>query len=351
MQGSRELVRALLRGERPQRVPLYDLLRNDAVIEHFAGRRATPEDGPEAVYKAYEPAIDATRPRIRAPQAEWTEALPDGRSRRYFRWTDWISPRKFATPDEYVAEKKRCLSAYDPAWNRAKQTALDEHLALHWKEQRCLGDVYLFLSGPCEWLTTLYHEVGLDQFVYYMADYPDLIDDLLEVTVNETVAWAEHLPCDLQLDAVFLADDIAFHSGPLFNPKWFERAYLPRMARIFRAFHQRGTKVLFHSDGNLYRILDGLVEAGIDALNPIEIQAGMDVGEIHRRYPQLLLVGGIDVSHLLVFGSPEEIRGTVKRTLQAAEGLIMIGSTTELLDAVPLENFLAMRDAVLGWQE
>ena len=92
-----------------------------------------------------------------------------------------------------------------------------------------------------------------------------------------------------------------------------------------------------------------MVEAGIDALNPLEIQAGMDVGDIHRRYPQLLLVGGIDVSQLLPFGSPLEIRNTVERTIEAAEGRIMIGSTTELHDAVPLENFLALREAVLNF--
>lgn len=348
MHGSRQLVRKFLRDEVPQRIPLYDLLRNDAVIAHFAGQSATPQNGQEVVYRAYEPAVDATRPRIRAPQAEGIEALPDGRFRQYFRWTDWISPLKFGTPEEYAAEKNRFLSAYDPAWNSAKQTALDERLARHSEEQRRLGDVFLFLTGPSEWLTNLYHEVGLDQFVYYLADYPELIDNLLEVNAAETIVWAEHLPRDLELDAVFLADDIAFRSGPLLNPKWFDRAYFPRVSRIFEAFHRRGTKVLFHSDGNLYRILDGLVEAGIDALNPIETQAGMDVGDIHRRYPQLLLVGGIDVSHLLVFGSPDEIRNTVQRTIDAAEGRIMIGSTTEVHDEVPLENFLALREAVLN---
>jgi hypothetical protein len=76
----------------------------------------------------------------------------------------------------------------------------------------------------------------------------------------------------------------------------------------------------------------------------------MDVGELHRRYPQLLLVGGIDVSQLLPFGSPEEIRNIVVRTIEAAEGRIMIGSTTELHDGVPLENFLAMREAALNYR-
>jgi hypothetical protein len=291
MHGSRQLVQTFLSGEIPQRIPLYDLLRNDAVIAHFACQSATPQNGQEVVYKAYESSVDATRPRIRTPQAEGIEALLDGRFRQYFRWTDWISPLKLGTPEEYATEKKRFLSAYDPSRNGAKQTALDERLARHSEEQRRFGDVFLFLTGPSDWLTNLYHEVGLEQFVYYLADYPELIDNLLEVNAAQTIAWVEHMPRDLELDAAFLADDIAFHSGPLFNPKWFERAYFPRVSRVFEAFHRRGTKVLFHSDGNLYRILE-LVEAGIDALNPIEIQAGMDVGDIHCRYPQLLLVGG-----------------------------------------------------------
>ena len=73
----------------------------------------------------------------------------------------------------------------------------------------------------------------------------------------------------------------------------------------------------------------------------------MDVAEIHRRHQHLFMAGGIDVSQLLPFGSPMEVKDAVKRALDAAEGRIMIGSTTELHNDVPLENFLAMRQAVL----
>lgn len=62
-----------------------------------------------------------------------------------------------------------------------------------------------------------------------------------------------------------------------------------------------------------------------------------------------ITAGGRDVSHLLVFGSPDEIRNTVQRTIDAAEGRIMIGSTTEVYDAVPIENFLALREAALNF--
>jgi len=92
------------------------------------------------------------------------------------------------------------------------------------------------------------------------------------------------------------------------------------------------------------------VEAGIDGLNPIEIVADMDVGEIHRRHPHLFMAGGIDVSQLLPYGSPEEIRTVTRKTIEAAEGRLMVGSSTELNNDVPLENFLAMYETVLNYR-
>jgi uroporphyrinogen decarboxylase len=105
--------------------------------------------------------------------------------------------------------------------------------------------------------------------------------------------------------------------------------------------------VLFHSDGNLNPILGDLVDAGIDGLNPIETLAGMDVPDIHRRYPHLFLCGGIDVSQLLPHGTPQHVREAVRRAIDGAGGRLMVGSSTELNNEVPLENYLALRETVL----
>ena len=70
---------------------------------------------------------------------------------------------------------------------------------------------------------------------------------------------------------------------------------------------------------------------------------------IHRRYPRLFMAGGIDVSHLLPYGTPQQVKDAVRQTIDAAGGRIMIGSSTELNDAVPLANFLALREAVLAY--
>lgn len=347
MKGSIDRVRAVINGQKPDRAPLYELLRNDAVIEHFAGEKLTLENAERVVFACYEPAIDATRPMVRLPRAESETTLPDGRKERVFRWTAWISHREYANSEAYEAAKRRELDAYDPSWTDEKEKQIDAFLASIAEHRRKLGEVFFFPGAPSVGLMGVYGEVGLEHFSYYLADCPGIIDALLENRTERAIAFVEHLPNDSGIEAAFVGDDIAFKSGPLLAPAWFKTHYFPRFARLCAAYHRRGIKVLFHSDGNLNPILEGLVEAGIDGLNPIEVLAGMDVGDIHRRYPHLFMAGGIDVSQLLPYGKPQEIKDTVHRAIDAAEGRLLVGSSTELHDDVPLENFLAMREAAM----
>ena len=348
MRDSFQLVRNFIDGKHTDRILLYDLLRNDAIVSYFGKDQLDPDNGRKVVFNSYEPAIDATRPLVRFPNEEKSVQLDDGRTQRFFRWTIWNSHFHFENEEAYKKEKERFVNDFE-FWNHVKQDSLNVQIAQHCQEQKDLGDVYHFPVGPCNWLTRIYDEVGLEDFSYYWAIFPELIDQILECHMQETIAWAEHLPENFEYNAVFLADDIAFQSGTLLPLEWFRDSYFQRLKRICFAFHERKIKVLFHSDGNLNPILEDLVSAGIDGLNPIEVMAGMNVAKIHKNYPSLFLAGGIDVSQLLPFGKPEEIKDKVKKTIDEAEGRIMIGSTTEIHNEVPLKNFLAMREAVLEY--
>ena len=348
MEGSRTRVRAMLRHERPDRIPLYELIRNDAVIEHFTGKRLTVENAEDLIYETFPKAVDATRPALRLPSHEREEILPDGRRRVYYRWTVWTEHVKYPSSEAYAAAKRALDGPME--WTEANQCGLEEHLARHREIERRLGpDFFLFWSGPSVGLMGVYGEVGLEAFSYCLADCPEVIDMLLERNTVRSVQWIEHLPDDHGIEAVFSGDDIAFKGGPLLSPKWFATHYMPRMKRVVDAYHRRGILVNFHSDGNLTPIMDGLVEAGIDVLNPIEVAAGMDIALLHRRYPRLIFAGGIDVSGLLPFGTPTEVRDATVRAIEDAEGQIMIGSSTELQYTVPLANFLAMRRAAIEY--
>lgn len=347
MLGSLERVRAVINGEVPDRPPLYELLRNDAVIEYFSGDKLNVENGARVVYQAYAPAVDATRPLVRTPNQERVIFLEDGRAQRYSRWTIWTEPRRYDSSEAYAACKLRLINSFNLCWNERQERVLKKTLSSIAEERRRLGEVFFFARGPAVELSDLYDEVGLESFSYYLVDCPEVIDQLLECNTVRAVTWVEHLPEDHDLEAVFFGDDLAHKDGPLFHPSWLAKHYFPRLARVIAAYHAKKIRVLFHSDGNLNPILEQLVETGIDGLNPIEVLAGMDVGDIHRKYPHLFLAGGIDVSELLTFSSPQQIKDNVKKTIEAAGGRIMIGTTTELHDQVPLSNYLALREAVL----
>ena len=350
MRGSLERVRAVIRGDRPDRPALYDLLRNDAVLGYFAGETLTLDNAQEVVYRAYEPAIDATRPMVRMPGREETVTLEDGRQQKHFRWTTWTEHVRYADSEAYTSAKRKAIASSTDAWGSADDEAMREYLAKVATERRRLGEVFFFPGAPGMPLMGIIGEVGLEHFSYYLADCPQLIDELLEVGTRRSVKWIDHLPEGHGIEAVFSGDDVAYKGGPMLSPRWFGEHYFHRLARVTAAYHRKGIKVLFHSDGDLKPILAGLVDAGIDGLNPIEVLANMDAGDIHRRYPGLFLSGGIDVSQLLPCGTPAQVRDAVRKALDETECRILIGSSTELNNDVPLENFLAMREAVLTYR-
>jgi uroporphyrinogen-III decarboxylase len=91
--------------------------------------------------------------------------------------------------------------------------------------------------------------------------------------------------------------------------------------------------------------MDDLIATGIDGLNPLEVLAGMTPRAVRERYPDLVLTGGIDVSQLLVYGTPEEVRAACRDAIDATGGRgYLIGSSTELHWEVKLENAIAMID-------
>jgi hypothetical protein len=350
MDGSRKRVLDVMHGRTPDQIPLYELIRNDAVIKHFSGRDLTVENAEEVLFEVFPKAVDTTRG-VRLPSEPSDTIMEDGRRHLVHRWTQWTEHVHYDTSDDYAEAKRKSLDTDWEVWNNEHQEQMDNQLTgYHTTAARLGEDFFFFSGGPGLGLMGIFGEVGLEQFCYALADHPGVFDDLLEKNATRSVLWIEKLPKDHGIISVFSGDDIAFKGGPLLSPRWFDDHYMERFKRVVDAYHRRGINVNFHSDGDLMPIMDGLVDAGIDMLNPIETAAGMDIAELHRRYPKLVLAGGVDVSNLLPFGTPQEVFDATVKAIDDCEGQIMIGSSTELQDCVPLENFLAMRRATMEYR-
>jgi uroporphyrinogen decarboxylase len=197
-------------------------------------------------------------------------------------------------------------------------------------------------------LDTAHVRAGLDLLAYAYAENPQLVSDWLEA-----LNWAEiqrvHETADPELSPVVLVySDIAGTEQVFFSPKFLRKEFFPRLAKLVQAWHEHGIKVIYHSDGNLWAVLEDFYQAGIDGINPLEPLSRMYAGDVRKAYPGWILMGGIDVSQLLPFGTEAEVRATVRKTIDdaGATGRFWIGSTTEIHPAAKLENVLAMWDEI-----
>jgi uroporphyrinogen decarboxylase len=109
--------------------------------------------------------------------------------------------------------------------------------------------------------------------------------------------------------------------------------------------------VFFHTDGDVFDLVDDFIEIGVDILNPIQTSAGKmaNLAELKKRYGKnIVFCGAIDTHRILPHGTPQEVRQEVKRVIEllAPGGGYMVASVHTIMNDVPPENILAMVDAV-----
>jgi uroporphyrinogen decarboxylase len=205
------------------------------------------------------------------------------------------------------------------------------------------GDPAVLVLETGAGLTEMYGATGLEWFSYLTVDHPDLVDEWLQARNRAELRRAAAIADPGLIPIVLTYDDIAYKNAPLFSPAWLRQHWVPCLKRLVDAWHARDTICLFHSDGNLWPVLDDLVAAGIDGLNPLEVLAGMTVKSVRERYPKLFLTGGVDVSQLLPLGTPEQVRRACRQNIADADGRgYLMGSSTELHWDVKLGNAIAM---------
>jgi len=185
---------------------------------------------------------------------------------------------------------------------------------------------------------------GTTQYLMDMVDHPRLVHELVEVCLSYDIPAMQRMVA-AGCDVVVFGDDYADKNATLMSPRHFEQFVLPGLKRCVDAAHEAGAYVVKHTDGNIMGVLDMIVSTGIDALNPLEPQAGMDIGLIKERYgDRIALVGNIDCGYLLSQAPIEEVREVTRKTIETVKpgGGYMLSSSNSIHSSVKPENFMAM---------
>lgn len=194
-----------------------------------------------------------------------------------------------------------------------------------------------FLRGFVNWLKDFYKN---REFMARMMEgitdhWVKLAENALD-TVNNDV------------DVVYFGDDLASQAGPLFNPEVYRALLKPHHRRIMETIKSRGPKIVYHSCGAVLPFIDDLIDIGVDALNPVQVNANnMAVEKLKADFgDRISFWGGIDTQRLLPLGTPDEVRAETRRTIEVlgTGGGYILNSVHNLQPDVPPENIVAMFD-------
>jgi uroporphyrinogen decarboxylase len=190
----------------------------------------------------------------------------------------------------------------------------------------------------------------LGDVAYYeaMVENPELIDRVNEIVLNYNMRFITN-QLELGADGLAITGDFAITKGPMVSPKHTARFLTPALKKQTELAHRRNLPVFKHTDGNLWKIMDLLVDTGIDGLHPIDPMAGMDLAEVKEKYgDRLCLMGNINCGATLSWKSVEEVRQEVKEAVGKAGygGGYICMSSNSIHSGVNPENYVAMVKAI-----
>ncbi len=184
---------------------------------------------------------------------------------------------------------------------------------------------------------------GMENFLMDMVINPSLVKRIVKM-VTEYSLELTSLFIKSGVDIILLGDDYAYNRAPLMSPVLFHKYIYPGLKQVVENVKHEGAYCIKHTDGNIWSILDDIVDTGVDCVGPLEPAASMDLGKVKQKYGKSVAVmGNVDVD-LLSRGTIEEVNISVVDLIKrvAPNGGFILSSGNSITSSVKLENFIAM---------
>jgi uroporphyrinogen decarboxylase len=217
---------------------------------------------------------------------------------------------------------------------------------------RNAGDFYR-ASG---FWTCFYHNLmdlfGMEAYMMKMYTHPEVVHAVTDKVCEFYYEANERFfaVAGDEVDGFFFGNDFGTQIDLICGPKQFDEFIMPWFARFTKQAHAHGYQAILHSCGAIHKVIDRLIDAGVDALHPLQARAAqMDAETLARDFKgRITFVGGIDTQELLVHGTPDEVKADVRRVKRLLGPRLVVSPSHEaLLPNVPPQNLEALAQAAL----
>jgi uroporphyrinogen decarboxylase len=215
---------------------------------------------------------------------------------------------------------------------------------------KSLPDGMKLLQSRGHIFTDVSHLMGFETFSMAIFEQPDLVGAIFDKVGSVVYSIYDALSSFEAVGGVVFPDDLAYKGGLLVSPQVYRRWLFPWMRKII-ILCQRSKPFIFHTDGNILKVWDDIVDMGVDVLHPMD-PTGMDIRAAKARAAgKLCIMGNVNQAFPLGMGTPADVELEVLGLLRdvAPGGGYCLSSSNSVQENVPVENFRAMTETVLKW--
>jgi uroporphyrinogen decarboxylase len=194
----------------------------------------------------------------------------------------------------------------------------------------------------------------MDHYLLATGLYPDKVMELSErlsqIHLSNLEKWLSAV--GPHIDVILFGDDLGGQQGPLISPEAYREFYKPYHRKLWgRAKALADVKVQLHCCGGIYELLDDLIDAGLDAVNPVQISCrSMDPARLKAEFGDRITFwgGGCDTQRILPMASPDQVAEHVKEmvTIFRPGGGFVFQQVHNILANVPPVNIKSMFGAL-----
>jgi len=192
--------------------------------------------------------------------------------------------------------------------------------------------------------------MGYQKFLLYTVRRKDLVehlfDKLLDYYMENIKMWLDAVKDYIQV--IVFSDDPATQTGPQISPKTYRELWVPHAKELYGYVKKSSNLyILLHCCGAVYHLLNDMIDAGVDAINPVQISARfMEPERLKKDFGDQLTFwgGGVDTQNVLPHSNPRDIEEHVRKNISifASNGGFVFATVHNITADVPPENIVAV---------
>ena len=336
----KERIKCVLKHEEPDMVPIYDSPWV-ATVERWQ-KEGMPKDADYVKYFGLDKLIrfyPDVSPRYGAKVLEETDTYKICYSDWGVTHKDWKHAASTPQYLDYTVIDKE-------AWEKAKIRIQPEMNRIPWEDlkkyyKKCRAEGY-WIQAHLWFGFDVTHTwvVGTERLLIAFQEDPDWVRDLFGYLLEVNLAlWEKVWEEGYHFDSIFWWDDMGYKHNQFFSIKMYRDILKPFHQRAVEWAHAKGIKAHIHSCGDIRPFVPELVEIGVDALNPMEVKAGMDPVAIKKQFgDKLVLHGGMNAA---MFEDREATEAEMRRMIPIVKesGGYIFSSDHSIPSNVSFENF------------